>query len=377
MRWRRLARILAGLLCATAASSAAFAAAAPWTVQSTPNRGTTANDASLAAVSCLSGAACVAVGQTGPFSPLERTLTEVWSRGSWIQSTSTPGGLFGVSCWASDGCIAVGGTPDNEPLAEVWNGSTWKTTPTATPTTGGGYFGAAIGNAVSCWSKSGCIAVGYDWHGTRASKALAEAWNGRDWKLLTTPAIPESELFGVSCWSSSGCIAVGDAADPLGESLTEVWNGSTWSAIPGPVDNRPGSPGWTSVSCWSAAACIAVGAVTLRPISTSGALAALWTGHSWRRLPMSGPTANDDLVDVSCPSRASCVAVGAPFPPSKPPVIETWNGHVWTAGPSAPLSDYGGLTGVSCWSSTGCTAVGGHGHPPPHRIENPLAETLG
>ena len=100
---------------------------------------------------------------------------------SWvIQSTPSPGGrqgsiLLGVSCPSARACTAVGAFA---PLAgflgtivEHWNGKKWAVQPAPRVKDG------AL-QAVSCWSATACISVGYDRKGT-----LAERWNGRKWAV--------------------------------------------------------------------------------------------------------------------------------------------------------------------------------------------------
>jgi hypothetical protein len=80
------------------------------------------------AVSCVSDAACTAVGSFGtePDSAPNATLVEVWDGTDWqIQHTPNPGSgeslgdvsLTGVSCTGAAACSAVGTSP-NGPLAE-------------------------------------------------------------------------------------------------------------------------------------------------------------------------------------------------------------------------------------------------------------------
>jgi hypothetical protein len=351
---------------AHASGDAASSATDVWTVQSTPSR---SGAADLNAVWCTSSSACVAVGGSqSVFGPrVGTTLTEVWNGRSWIESSSSLGSLSGVSCWASNGCMAVGATDHNEPLAQIWNGSSWRTLKTPKTSTGGGYF-----EAVSCWDKNGCIAVGYDWHKTRASKALAEAWNGREWKLLRTPPIAGSDLQGLSCWSGSGCVAVGHDYHPTDAGLAEIWNGHLWKAQMTPSLSDDVT---SAVSCWQLGRCMAIGSGTVRHkgrVTTTRPIAEVWNGRSWE---IEGRIPSDvGLTAVSCLSESDCVAVGqGPWPYQ--PTAALWNGESWQSSPTPKEPDYGLLNGVSCWSSTECMAVGVHDLGAD--TNQPLAETLG
>lgn len=347
---RRVTRMLATFACAMFASvGTAWAGTGSWTVQSTPNHG---RPSDLNGVSCRSGAACVAVGGTQPSlgsGPAGRTLTELWNGQSWSQSNSTYGSLAGVSCWAANGCMAVGATDDNEPLSQIWHGGSWKTVKPAKTRSGGGYF-----EAIACWSSNGCMAVGYDWNHTRASNALAEAWNGRAWRRLATPPVAESDLLSVSCWSGSGCVAVGDAYTPSNVYIAEIWNGRSWKALKMP---HPSTWAAQGVSCWSRRRCIAVGsAYGHRKPET---LAEVWNGRSWTRQQTSG--LGSGLTTVSCSSRSGCMGLGDVYVNGGyQPIALAWNGRSWAATSAPRFADSGLLNGVACWSSTACEAVGEH-----------------
>lgn len=348
----------------------ARAATSGWTVQSTPNHG---GAAGLNSVWCGSSSACVAVGSTQiMFGPkITRTLTEVWNGQSWTQTTTTLGVLEDVSCWSANGCLAVGYVK-SEPLTERWDGSSWTILKSANAKTGVGGF-----DAVSCWAANRCMETGSYIDGTHATSSpfgvLVEEWNGRSWKPLSTPHVGESELKDVSCWSGSGCVAVGygtSGFETLG--LAEVWDGRVWK-----VQKTPNPETWSpgSVSCWSSRGCVAVGSANVRNSGYVFTDAEVWNGHSWsrHRIPVRAETG---LSDVSCTSRFSCVAVGRDASDPGQPITEAWNGRSWatSAMPAVPDDD-GFLEGVSCWSTTGCTSVGVQNLG--IDINEPLAETFG
>jgi hypothetical protein len=168
--------------------------------------------------------------------------------------------------------MAVGETGSG-PFAERWNGSEWSLSSTPGPSNAGevGLYG------VSCASASSCMAVGHykdETNGNR-HKALAEAWNGSEWTIKTTPTPSEApggnDLYSVSCTSAGFCVAVGERVSKetmLGEihfsseerTLAEIWNGSEWTVK---ATTDPEGAKWSSlaaVSCSSSTACAAVGA---------------------------------------------------------------------------------------------------------------------
>src|SRR5258708_13426107 len=117
---------------------------------------------------------------------------------------------------------------------------------------------------MSCPQPDRCVAVG-DFLTIGARHTLAEAWNGKTWRILPGPGTHSSDsvLRSVSCSTANICIAVGqkriDTAVPAKEvSLTETGNGTRWTAVPTP------SPGTsvndlTGLSCPGHRNCVATG----------------------------------------------------------------------------------------------------------------------
>ena len=294
----------------------------------------------------------------------ESASAAVWS----LQSIPTPPGstfntLNGISCTSNRACTAVGYSAvagsnyNTSTLVERWNGSSWSIQPGPNPP--GPQRNALI--AVSCTSRTFCVAVGQSGHGV-----LVERWNGRRWSIDQNPKAAGlssryTALNGVSCTSKAACTAVGEFDIPNGPELAERWNGSSWTIqrnfratdfIDYPVE-------FSAVSCRSNASCVAVGA------SGGGyfALAGRWEGASWK-LEEGGE--GTSLHDVSCASSDACIAVGASLNDAgAAPLVWRWNGTSWSEheiGSSWFESTWLGnptLNGVSCVSKSACTAVGG------------------
>ncbi len=120
----------------------------------------------------------------------------------------------------------------------------------------------------------------------------------------------------------------------------------------------------SGVSCPSPASCMAVG---------DQALAMWWDGSTWavHAARSYGPYP-PSFASVSCPTATFCMAVGSytggspgHFLPARP-VAELWDGHAWGIEP-VPLPKgraYGVLTSVSCRSPSWCMAVGSSGAVP-------------
>jgi len=289
-----------------------------WSVQSAPSP-IGAEGSSLSAVSCTSPTECTAVGtiNLAPGPPLP--LAERWNGTSWsIQTTPNPTGsnsyLTAVSCPSGAVCIAVGGSfnPTAAPtLAERWNGSTWSVQTTPNPT---GAQSSQL-RAVSCTSPTACTAAGDYTDSTGTQRTLAERWNGTTWSIEKTPnpaGATASGLSGVSCTSATACTAVGSFTASTGtqRTLAERWNGTSWSIQTTSKPTDATASGLSGVSCTSAA-CTAVGDYTdAHGIQLT--LAEGWNGTTWavQSTPNPYTVTGDVLEGVSCTSASVCTAVG-------------------------------------------------------------------
>ncbi len=348
--WR--SRSLAGLLAVVligslGASSASATTPGPWTVQTTPQL--QGPQGSFNRVSCPTVSWCMAVG-----SSLGMPLAQRWDGQSWAPTPITPppggGYLYDVSCTSESFCMAVGSAP----VTYLWNGTSWSRVAAA---------GASEGlSGVSCTSPSACTAVGGQ------SAPYAERWNGKFWVTQRTPSTGSSlsGLNSVACPSASSCMAVGYTGNEYAV-LAEHWDGRAWSIEKTPSIRTVDLLSLFDVACPATTRCVAVGF----SITSSGQglpLAESWNGTSWvitkTPNPPSEPGAypGSQLVGLSCPSVANCLAVGNYTTPLGLPrmLVEKWNGTSWAIAPAptitAPLA--GSLEGVSCPSATVCTAVG-------------------
>ena len=339
---------------------------------------------SLASDSCMSITDCVAVGQRVTTADRDLTLAESWNGHRWriLPQPPSPGSLdslAAVSCASRSACMAVGsyesvqaGKPKPHVqvlnLAELWNGRAWKLLATPDRGTGNQLTG------VSCTAVNRCVAVGWSLAGT-----IAERWNGSRWRLMTTrnPA-RDIVLNSVSCATGSDCVTVGAEGFGDGPLVAEVWNGRSWQV------NNPPNPGsiedaLASVSCPGPADCTAVGNYLTPPGVSSPSrpktLAELWDGKSWRRLQAitpPGTKAGAGLHSVSCPKAGSCLAIGAA---GQTLLGEQWNGHAWrlTRTPREPAKHVSvNLFGVACWRVDRCMVVGDYFGS--SQVVHPLAE---
>src|SRR5258708_8533512 len=134
-------------------------------------------------------------------------------------------------------CIAVGGYASGagpgRALAVAWDGRRWGVVRFAGP-------GDRELSGISCPQPDRCVAVG-DFLTIGARHTLAEAWNGKTWRILASPGTHSSDsvLSSVSCSTANICLAAGqkriDTPVPAKElSLTEPCNGTTWPTLPTP-----------------------------------------------------------------------------------------------------------------------------------------------
>jgi hypothetical protein len=334
-----------------------------WAVQPTPNP-TGATNSFFWGVSCPSSGECIAVGTSK--TPETGTLAERWNGTEWsLQSTPNQGSsineLRGVSCSSSSECTAVGvywSGSVRYALAERWNGTEWKIQlpPSPTGAKSSGFY------AVACTSSTACTAVGTYENSAGYLMTLAEAWNGTEWTIQETknPYEGQTYLEGVSCTSSSWCTAVGSS---YGAPLAEHWNGTAWAIQETP---KVGEDTYLrSMSCSSSTACTAFGEST-QP--TKVIAAERWNGTEWKAQEVPSPTGAKvvEPASVSCGSSTACTGVGW-YENSSGTVValaERWNGTEWSIqkAPTPAEGTSASLLGVSCASSTTCDAVGGYGN---------------
>jgi hypothetical protein len=344
-----------------------------WTVETTPNAtGAAINE--LSAVSCTSPRACTAVGSYAqtPSTP-SVPLAERWNGKTWRrQAPAVPARtestfLYGVSCTSATACTAVGNTFHkrtrvNSIVVETWNGRSWRIKPAPDPSSKGSSF-----FAVSCTSGSACTAVGFYGFAAGNSRAFAERWNGRSWRIQAVPRPSKLTSFlGVSCGSPRACTAVGYQSNGSADAvpLAEAWNGAKWRVLKVPLPR--GDPGgvFNAVSCTSPGACTAVGTA----FGPSPTLAERWNGKSWSIQRTPNPpryqtSAGEVALDgVSCTSRTACTASGDYSPGHRAAYFaEAWNGKSWRLQATPAPADFrsGALLGVSCVPAR-CTAVGAY-----------------
>ncbi len=175
------------------------------------------------------------------------------------------------------------------------------------------------------------MAVGASIAKSGATAGLAEAWAGASWRITVTPhpASANRVLFSVSCAGAARCLALGSpvAGVRRGATLTLQWQRGQWHrlAITGHQipDFVPGA-----ISCAAAARCEAVGYSLFN--NQPGALT--WNGTALRFLPVTAPAVGP-LFAISCSRATRCVSVGGYAKPSATThngaLAELWTGTTW------------------------------------------------
>jgi hypothetical protein len=202
---------------------------------------------------------------------------------------------------------------------------------------------------------------------THASNGIAYRWNGLQWARVN-PSVPpggSSELDTVSCTSATFCVALGSSADKV---LAYRWNGNRWAAMNAVTLRDVPIPSVIDVSCGSPKSCLAVGA---DPDSFTSGIAERWNGKVWTaNVPAAFQPAfvPGATMSVSCASADYCVATAEDFQDFFPgddvggeAAAWVWNGKKWSANTVRTDPDEeDDFYGVSCLRATFCVAVGSY-----------------
>jgi hypothetical protein len=218
--------------------------------------------------------------------------------------------------------------------------------------------------SVSCPSPERCESVGVDAAGRAVTAAGSEAAGRWTWSVAKPDPGPDGAdtMASVSCPSTSECVAVGSGAMGQAEVATGVLARSTWRwATPSVLAPDAANGGvLTAVSCPTRATCVAVGKdAASQAIVTTGT--ASGTGWTWTRpaaIPPD-PTGGGGLTAVSCAEATSCVAVGSDAAGHAIFTVGASGASGWAWSTATALgTETDALVGVSCASSAWCVAAG-------------------
>ena len=141
--------------------------------------------------------------------------------------------MLGGNADAKTGVGRSGKKPDTR--AAVSCDGQWHLMATANPATQANDYNSL--DAVTALSTSDVWAVGiFDRFSEPGYKTLAEHWDGRKWKLVSTPNSSQlnSVLAGVAATGTKDVWAVGYQSPASGpySTLVEHWNGTAWKIVP-------------------------------------------------------------------------------------------------------------------------------------------------
>ncbi len=358
------------------APAGALTARSAWSIVTTPNAGSVANQ--LNAVSCVSTSDCWAVGYSKGTGPLARNLAEHWNGRAWtivpvpVTGPDAYDALQSVACVSDDDCWAVGFTanPGSRTRAVHWNGRAWMIVTTVDPSDFQGLSSVTCTAANNCWAVGGASRLVSDFN--RMEFTVAEHWDGHTWSIVATPnPLDNSAFIGVTCAGATSCWAVGQSL-PQGKTVAEHWDGHAWSVVATP-NASPASNDLVGVSCSSPHDCWAVGEANVGFSSQDRTLAEHWNGRSWSIVPTPNldPDNDNTLWSVTCPRSRLCWAVGW----SNGKTLEIpghteimrWTGRAWSlvTSPDPSATENSELRGVACGgrgshgrATTDCWTVG-------------------
>lgn len=348
-----------GSMSMLAAAGALVAPAAAVTVpRTTPNVGVCNQ---LNSTSALSATNVWAVGSYCSANRVERSLAMHYNGTSWrIISTPDVGSvgssLADVAAISRTNVWAVGtyskGTQGNfRTLVEHWNGRAWRVV--SSPNVG---TGMSVLRSVTAVSARNIWAVGY-WGSASGSTggALIEHWNGTAWKVVKAPTNTTFKLHGVSAVAANDIWATGERGARRVTTLALHWDGTAWRVVPTPIAGsgnnffEGGVKAISSTDVWGVG-WYAVG-TSFRP------LAVHWNGAKWSIVATPHRT-DSYLYAVDGTSAGNVWAVGTSTRTSRT-FVEHWNGSTWSvvASPS-PGSRSNELYAVAAVSPTRAFAVG-------------------
>jgi hypothetical protein len=322
------------------------ATAGPWRVQNMPDE----QQIFLSDVSCSAANECATIGDGGA----EENAAAHWNGRRWSLDAISRGGdgLVAVDCIDATFCVAVGANNlTGHPYIERWDGHRWNKS--LVPKMPGASWTSL--SDVTCLSRTMCIVVGV-MPQPGQTVPLIGRFDGHTWAYHAGPVQfsgndATNAFSSVACMTRTDCVAVGaddDGSSTVGQSFAEHFDGTRWKVVP--VEVAPGGSlsYLVDVSCAVVDDCYAIG---------GGGVIEHWDGTAWK-IVHGVPTYPDErLGGISCVP-GQCVAVGGWYAGTHEPLVLAHDaGGGWS--PEAPAANTtGSLNAVSCPTAATCVAVG-------------------
>jgi hypothetical protein len=253
---------------------------------------------------------------------------------TWVHTASPNAGtgdnnLYGVTAISARDAWAVGEDfvgVSTKTLIEHWNGKSWKVVTSPNKDTGDELKAVYAVSAANVWATG-------DYYNGTAGRTLIEHWDGKSWKVVPSPNIGSgsNELVAVRGTSGHDIWAVGDAVTSYPVTVTVVlhWNGKSWKVVSSP--SMTAKPNFlTGARPLSPASAWAVGSY----VSGSGnkTLILRWSKGHWRIVPSPNAGVRTDyLRGVLATSASSAWTVGdySNNGAVEKTLILHWNGKQW------------------------------------------------
>jgi hypothetical protein len=241
---------------------------------------------------------------------------------------------------------AVGYRPlatGDEAFVMHWDGRMWRVVPVPALPEGRLQDVSAV-SATDVW------AVGY-FIGVTAIRPLTLHWDGTEWTRVpaSSAGSTNTQLNGVATIATDDAWAVGlyEPEYPTLDPLIEHWDGDTWSvSAPAPVPG--GGPHLRTVSAVSSTDVWAAG----------GAMVQHWDGSRWRVVPLPRPRAS--IYGLSAVSEDDAWAAGGRYvDPTQLPFTYHWDGVAWNLVETPAPGGHAVLFDIDAVSARNIWAVGG------------------
>jgi hypothetical protein len=332
----------------------------------------------FATLACPSASMCWASGQASYAGGVKPVMERLHNGKFRLVSTAVAGAtLEGVTCRTTHFCLVAGYVQSTStgPVLERWNGHKWSQVKVVNPKGDDNELVDPV-----CPAARMCLVVGT--YGNELKQPLSlhpllEQWHGKKWSVAKQPPAPSdaqsASLNAITCQSKTSCIAVGSFVPKGGfdaHAYGDRLHGTKWSlmTIPQPFHGTYAYAADSDVKCTTARRCVmtgfaapdAQGRVAYTPEAWS------YNGSKWRvlSLPKTYTKAGGALADIACSSSSACWLVGFEYHASTQAsglaYALRWNGDSLTpankiTGPSAGFSE---LDGAGCVHHGPCYSVG-------------------